>query len=56
MLNYKGYYGSINLDADNHILYGKVEFIRALITFEAVDASGLVKAFHEAILAVIHFF
>lgn len=46
---YKGYYGSINIDIENNLLYGKVEYIRALITYEAVDAESLVKAFHDAI-------
>ncbi len=48
-MQYKNYYGSVNIDTENNLLYGKVEFIRAVITFEAKDAGGLVKAFHEAV-------
>ncbi len=48
-MQYKNYYGSVNIDTENNLLYGKVEFIRAVITFEATDAEGLVKAFHEAV-------
>ena len=46
---YKGYYGSVNIDVENNLLFGKVEFIRALITYEAIDAESLLKAFHEAV-------
>ena len=33
----------------NNLLYGKIEFIRALITYEAKDAKNLNKAFHEVV-------
>jgi predicted HicB family RNase H-like nuclease len=46
---YKAYYGSINIDTENNVLYGKVEFVRAIITYEANDAEGLVQAFHDAV-------
>lgn len=46
---YKGYYGSVNIDVENNLLYGKVEFVRALITYEAVDAESLLNAFHESV-------
>ena len=49
MLKYKGYYGSIHLDEDDLILYGKVEFIKALINYEGDSAAELKKAFEEAI-------
>lgn len=49
LLQYKGYCGSINIDSENNLLYGKVEFIRALITYEAKDVRSLIKAFHESI-------
>lgn len=46
---YKGYSGSINIDDENNLLYGKVEGVRALITYEAADVESLEKAFHEAV-------
>jgi predicted HicB family RNase H-like nuclease len=49
MMNYKGYYGSVHFDDSELIFYGKVEFIRALISYEATNAKGLRKAFEEAI-------
>lgn len=55
LLNYLGYYGSISIDPENNILYGKVEFVRAIITYEAKDAGGLMKAFHEAVDDYLNF-
>jgi predicted HicB family RNase H-like nuclease len=48
-VHYKGYYGSIHFDDEELFFYGKVEFIRALVTYEATDAKGLRKAFEESI-------
>lgn len=49
LMQYKGYYGSVHLEAEDLVLYGKIEFIRALVTYEADDARGLKKAFQEAV-------
>lgn len=49
MMQYKGYYGSVHFDDEQLIFYGKVEFIRALISYEATNARGLIKAFEEAV-------
>ena len=49
MLNYKGYFGSIHFDENELLLFGKVEFIKALISYEGESAVGLKKAFEEAI-------
>lgn len=49
LMHYKDYYGSVHLDDEDLIFHGKVEFIRALISYEATDAKGLRKAFEEAV-------
>lgn len=49
MLKYKGYHGSIHLDEDELILFGKVEFVKALINYEGESAIELKKAFEEAV-------
>jgi predicted HicB family RNase H-like nuclease len=49
MLKYKGYYGSIHYNNDDRIFYGKIEFIRALVSFEGKDADSLVESFEEAV-------
>jgi predicted HicB family RNase H-like nuclease len=37
MMEYKGYLGSVNYNDEDEIFYGKVEYIRSLISYEAVD-------------------
>jgi predicted HicB family RNase H-like nuclease len=49
LLSYKGYLGSVDFDEDERIFYGRLTFIRALVSYEAKDAEGLVRAFHEAV-------
>lgn len=49
MMAYKGYYGSVHFDDEELVFYGKVEFVRAHISYEATHAKGLKKAFQEAI-------
>lgn len=49
LMHYRGYYGSVHLEETELVLYGNVEFIRALVTYEANDARGLMKAFQDAV-------
>lgn len=49
ILQYKGYYGSAMFSVEDHVLYGKLLYIRALVSYEAETASGIEKAFHEAV-------
>ena len=49
LMEYRGYFGSVHFDSEDLIFYGKIEFIRALVTYEATDAKGLKQAFEEAI-------
>ncbi len=49
MVKYKGYYGSVHYDADALIFYGKLEFIKALVSYEASDAAGIKMSFEEAV-------
>jgi predicted HicB family RNase H-like nuclease len=49
MMHYKGYYGSVHFDDKELIFYGKIEFIRALVSYESTHAKGLRKAFEEAV-------
>jgi predicted HicB family RNase H-like nuclease len=49
LLSYKGYLGSVEFDQDERVFYGRLVFIRALVSYEAKDAEGLVRAFHEAV-------
>lgn len=49
MIKHKGYFGSVHYNSDDLIFYGKIEFIRALISYEGQDADSLEAAFHEAV-------
>jgi len=57
MMNYRAYLGSVAFDEEGSVefdqeecvFYGKLEFIRALISYEARDAEGLLEAFHAAV-------
>lgn len=48
-MEYKGYYGSVQYDEEGGVFFGKVESVRALISYESRDAKGFRKAFVEAI-------
>lgn len=49
MMEYKGYQGSVHFDADEKILYGRLEFIKDLVSYEAKDADSLVSEFEKAV-------
>lgn len=49
LMHYKGYYGSVHFDEEELVFHGKIEFIRALVSYEATNAKGLKKAFNEAV-------
>lgn len=49
LMQYKGYYGSVDYDPDEPIFYGKLEYIKALISYESESAEGIKQAFHEAV-------
>lgn len=46
---YKEYFGSIYFDSENELFYGKIEFIRDLVNYEATEAKGLIRSFHQAV-------
>lgn len=45
MMQYKDYYGSIEYSEADNVMYGKVLFIKDLITFEGETVLDLRKAF-----------
>ncbi len=49
MMKYKGYYGSIHYSDEDRCFYGKVEYIRDLISYEGHDAASIRKSFEEDI-------
>ena len=49
MMEHKGYFGSVSYDDEDRIFYGKVEFIRSLISYEGDDVKSLRSNFCEAV-------
>jgi predicted HicB family RNase H-like nuclease len=48
-LKYKGYLGTIEPDLETGELFGKLAFIRDLITYEAETLKALEQAFQESV-------
>jgi predicted HicB family RNase H-like nuclease len=48
-MEYNGYFGSVHYNDDDKVFYGKLEFIRALISYEGTDVVSLRAAFEEAV-------
>ena len=49
MMEYKGYLGSLRYSNTDDIFFGKVEFIRSLLSYEGESVQTLKQSFHEAI-------
>jgi predicted HicB family RNase H-like nuclease len=49
MMEYKNYLGSVHYSDKDKVLYGKVEGIRALVSYEGNDVGSLKKTFEEAV-------
>ena len=49
ILTYKGFIGSINYSADDHVFFGKIEGINDLVTFEGTTVNELEDAFPEMV-------
>jgi len=49
LLQHKGYYGCVEVSIQDECLYGKIEFINALINYEGETMPELKKAFSEAV-------
>ena len=49
MMEYKGYFGSVQYSDDDEVFCGKVAFIRSLISYEGESVKELKQAFCEAV-------
>ena len=49
LMKYKGFFGSAEFSFEDMVLFGKIECINDLVTYESVDINGLEAAFHEAV-------
>lgn len=55
ILKYKNYYTKIEFSSEDNLLFGKIEGIADLISFETDNASEVENAFHEAVDDYIEF-
>lgn len=53
LIEYKGYIGSIEFSQEDELFYGKVQGIRALISYEGTNAQELIEDFHDAVDAYL---
>ncbi|MBQ6603234.1 MAG: type II toxin-antitoxin system HicB family antitoxin [Eubacterium sp.] len=49
IIKYKGYVGSVEFSEEDGVFFGKVQGVRALISYEGTNALELINDFHEAI-------
>ena len=49
IIEYKGYIGSVEFSEPDIMLFGKVQGIRSLISYEGSSAQELVNDFHRAV-------
>lgn len=49
MMEFKGYFGSVHYSDDDRIFYGKLEFIKALVSYEGTSVDELRKAFEDSV-------
>jgi predicted HicB family RNase H-like nuclease len=49
MMKHKGYWGSVHFNDEDDVFYGRIEFIRALVSYEGTDVRSLRQAFQEAV-------
>lgn len=49
VMEYKDYVGSVEFSESDRIFYGKVQGIRALISYEGTSADELIRDFHDAV-------
>lgn len=49
IIEYKGYYGSVEFNAEDDVFFGKILGINDLVTFEGESTKGIKKAFADAV-------
>lgn len=49
LIEYKGYVGSVEFSEEDELFYGKVQGIRALISYEGTNAAEIIEDFHGAV-------
>ena len=48
-MKYKGYFGSAEINVEDDVLYGRLLFIKDVVTYEAETPQELIHAFRESV-------
>ena len=48
-MEYEGYYGSVHYSDEDEVFFGKIQFIRSLVSYEGTSVKTLKEAFYEAV-------
>jgi predicted HicB family RNase H-like nuclease len=48
-LEYKGYQGSVEYNDDDQVFFGKVMYVKPLLSYEGTDVKSLRRAFRDAV-------
>lgn len=49
MLEYKGYVGSVEVDVEDHVIFGRLLYIRDVITYRSDSPKDIEAAFRDAV-------
>lgn len=49
LMEYKGFYGSIEASVEDGCLFGKLEFIDPLVNYQGMTVQEIKAAFHESV-------
>jgi predicted HicB family RNase H-like nuclease len=49
LMEHKGYFGSVQYSDEDKTFHGRLEFIRALVTYEGTDVDSLRQSFEESV-------
>jgi predicted HicB family RNase H-like nuclease len=49
LLKHKGYYGSVEFSSDDACLFGRIEFINALVSYEGESVAEIEKSFKASV-------
>lgn len=49
LMQYRGFYGSVEASVEDACLFGKLEFVEPLVSYEGETVQEVKAAFHEAV-------
>ena len=49
LMEYQGYFGTVEYNDEDQVFFGRLAFLRSLVSYEGTDVKSLRKAFQEAV-------